>query len=80
MCQPQKMFSVSILENLTSFALISFHKSRILTRLAYINFCKLVEKFANSRKLVRFSKPSVVNWKYTKKKVFLSPNYDKFFP
>ena len=68
------------LQNLTSFALIYFHKSRILTHLAYINFPKLVEKVANSRKLVRFSKPSEVNRKYNKKKVFLSPNCHKIFP
>ena len=70
---------MSILENLTSFALIYFHKLRILTRLAHINFFKLAEKFANSQKLVRFSKPSVVNWKYTKRKFFYLLTPTNFF-
>ena len=70
---------MSILENLTSFALIYFHKFRILTCLAYINFSKLVEKFVNSQKLVRFSKPSVVNWKYTKRKFFYLLTPTNFF-
>ena len=72
-------FSVSTLENLTSFALIYFHKSRILTHLAYINFPKLIEKVPNLRKLVRFSKPSEFIGNITKRKFFYLLTPTKFF-
>ena len=39
----------------------------------------MVEKFVNSQKLVRFSKPSVVNWKYTKRKFFYLLTPTNFF-
>ena len=70
---------MSILENLTSVALIYFHKSRIVTNLADVNFAICLKNLQIRQKLVRFKKPSVVNWKCTKENDFCISKFAQFF-